>query len=52
MHAFGRGGHMAILLGAQIIIADGLLESFPIEKIYAIHKVLGTLVGKVSARPS
>ena len=35
----------------KIIIADGLLESFPIEKIYAIHKVLGALVGKVSARP-
>ena len=38
-------------LGAQATIADGLLERFPVEEIYAIHNLPGAPVGKVSTRP-
>ncbi len=38
-------------LGAQAMIAEGLLERFPIEEIYAIHNLPGAPVGQVSTRP-
>ena len=38
-------------LGAQAMIAGGLLERFPIEEIYAIHNLPGAPVGQVSTRP-
>ena len=37
-------------LGAQAMIAEGLLERFPIEEIYAIHNLPGAPIGKVSTR--
>ncbi|UWQ74257.1 amidohydrolase [Leisingera sp. M658] len=38
-------------LGAQAMIAEGLLERFPIEEVYAIHNLPGAPVGQVSTRP-
>jgi amidohydrolase len=38
-------------LGAQAMIADGLLQRFPIEEVYAIHNLPGAPVGQVSTRP-
>jgi len=38
-------------LGAQAMIAEGLLERFPAEEIYAIHNLPGAPVGQVSTRP-
>ena len=38
-------------LGAQAMIAEGLLERFPTEEIYAIHNLPGAPVGQVSTRP-
>lgn len=38
-------------LGAQAMIAEGLLERFPVEEIYAIHNLPGAPVGQVSTRP-
>ena len=38
-------------LGAQAMIAEGLLERFPIEEIYAIHNLPGVPVGQISTRP-
>ena len=38
-------------LGAQAMIAEGVLERFPIEEIYAIHNLPGEPVGRVSTRP-
>ena len=37
-------------LGAQAMIAEGLLERFPIEEIYAIHNLPGVPVGQISTR--
>ena len=37
-------------LGAQAMIADGVLEQFPIEEVYAIHNLPGAPVGQVSTR--
>lgn len=37
-------------LGAQAMIAEGLLERFPVEEIYAIHNLPGAPVGQVSTR--
>jgi amidohydrolase len=38
-------------LGARAMIAEGLLERFPVEEIYAIHNLPGAPVGQVSTRP-
>ncbi|MFY0309825.1 amidohydrolase [Leisingera sp. D0M16] len=38
-------------LGAQAMLAEGVLERFPIEEVYAIHNLPGTPVGQVSTRP-
>lgn len=38
-------------LGAQAMIAEGVLERFPIEEVYAIHNLPGAPVGQVSTRP-
>lgn len=38
-------------LGAQAMIAEGLLERFSAEEIYAIHNLPGAPVGQVSTRP-
>jgi len=38
-------------LGAQAMIAEGLLERFELEEIYAIHNLPGAPVGQVSTRP-
>ena len=38
-------------LGAQAMIAEGLLERFPIEEIYAIHNLPGAPAGQISTRP-
>jgi metal-dependent amidase/aminoacylase/carboxypeptidase family protein len=38
-------------LGAQAMIAEGLLERFPVEEIYAIHNLPGAPLGQVSTRP-
>ncbi|MEL7012575.1 MAG: amidohydrolase [Pseudomonadota bacterium] len=37
-------------LGAQAMIAEGVLERFPVEEIYAIHNLPGAPVGQVSTR--
>ncbi|MEP1198236.1 amidohydrolase [Tateyamaria sp.] len=37
-------------LGAQAMIAEGLLERLPVEEIYAIHNLPGAPVGQVSTR--
>lgn len=37
-------------LGAQAMIAEGLLERFPVEEIYAIHNLPGAPVGQISTR--
>ncbi len=37
-------------LGAQAMIADGVLERFPIDEVYAIHNLPGAPVGHVSTR--
>ncbi|QDI74653.1 MULTISPECIES: amidohydrolase [Leisingera] len=37
-------------LGAQAMIAEGVLERFPIEEVYAIHNLPGAPVGQVSTR--
>ncbi|EDZ45630.1 amidohydrolase family protein [Rhodobacterales bacterium Y4I] len=37
-------------LGAQSMIAEGVLERFPIEEVYAIHNLPGAPVGQVSTR--
>ncbi len=36
--------------GAQAMIADGVLERFPIDEVYAIHNLPGAPVGHVSTR--
>jgi hippurate hydrolase len=38
-------------LGAQAMIAESVLERFPIEEIYAIHNLPGAPLGQVSTRP-
>lgn len=38
-------------LGAQAMLAEGVLERFPVEEIYAIHNLPGAPVGQVSTRP-
>jgi len=38
-------------LGAQAMIAEGVLEQFPIEEVYAIHNLPGAPAGQVSTRP-
>jgi len=38
-------------LGAQAMIAEGILERFPVEEIYAIHNLPGAPLGQVSTRP-
>jgi amidohydrolase len=37
-------------LGARAMIAEGLLERFPVEEIYAVHNLPGAPVGQVSTR--
>lgn len=37
-------------LGAKQMIADGVLEQFPVDEIYAIHNLPGAPVGEVSTR--
>lgn len=37
-------------LGAQAMIADGVLERFPVQEIYAIHNLPGVPMGQVSTR--
>ena len=37
-------------LGARAMIAEGLLERFPVEEIYAIHNLPGAPLGQVSTR--
>ena len=37
-------------LGAQAMIAEGLLERFELEEVYAIHNLPGAPVGQVSTR--
>ena len=37
-------------LGAQAMLAEGVLERFPVEEIYAIHNLPGAPVGQVSTR--
>ncbi|MDV4145486.1 amidohydrolase [Shimia sp. FJ5] len=37
-------------LGAQAMIAEGVLERFPVEEVYAIHNLPGAPVGQVSTR--
>lgn len=37
-------------LGAQAMIADGVLDRFPVEEVYAIHNLPGAPVGQVSTR--
>jgi len=38
-------------LGAQAMIAESVLERFPIEEVYAIHNLPGSPLGQVSTRP-
>lgn len=38
-------------LGAQAMIAEGVLERFPVEEIYAIHNLPGAPLGQISTRP-
>lgn len=37
-------------LGAQAMIAEGIVERFPVEEIYAIHNLPGAPLGQVSTR--
>ncbi len=37
-------------LGAQAMMAEGLLDRFPIDEVYAIHNLPGAPVGQVSTR--
>lgn len=37
-------------LGAQAMIAEGVLERFPVEEVYAIHNLPGAPVGQISTR--
>lgn len=37
-------------LGAKAMIAEGVLERFPIEEVYAIHNLPGAPLGQVSTR--
>ena len=37
-------------LGAQAMIAEGLLENFPVDEAYAIHNLPGAPVGHISTR--
>ncbi|MDP5216660.1 amidohydrolase [Ruegeria sp. 2205SS24-7] len=37
-------------LGAQAMIDEGVLETFPIDEVYAIHNLPGAPVGQVSTR--
>ena len=37
-------------LGAQAMMAEGVLDRFPIEEVYAIHNLPGAPVGQVSTR--
>ncbi|NKB26642.1 MAG: amidohydrolase [Rhodobacteraceae bacterium] len=37
-------------LGAQAMIAEGMLERFPIDEVYAIHNLPGAPLGQVSTR--
>ena len=37
-------------LGAQAMIAEGVLERFPVEEVYAIHNLPGAPTGQVSTR--
>lgn len=37
-------------LGAQAMIAEGMLERFPVEEVYAIHNLPGAPLGQVSTR--
>lgn len=37
-------------LGAQAMIAEGLLERFPVEEVYGIHNLPGAPLGQVSTR--
>lgn len=37
-------------LGAKAMIAEGVLEQFPIEEVYAIHNLPGAPMGQVSTR--
>ena len=38
-------------LGAQSMIAEGVLERFPIEEVYGIHNLPGVPLGQISTRP-
>lgn len=38
-------------LGAKAMIAEGVLERFPMEEVYAIHNLPGAPLGQVSTRP-
>ncbi len=37
-------------LGAQAMIAEGLLQRFPVDEVYAIHNLPGAPVGQISTR--
>lgn len=37
-------------LGAKAMIAEGVLDRFPVEEVYAIHNLPGAPVGQVSSR--
>lgn len=37
-------------LGAQAMLAEGILDRFPIEEVYAIHNLPGAPVGQISTR--
>lgn len=37
--------------GAKAMIAEGVLEQFPLEEVYAIHNLPGAPAGQVSTRP-
>lgn len=37
-------------LGAKAMIAEGVLERFPIEEVYAIHNLPGAPIGQLSTR--
>jgi hippurate hydrolase len=37
-------------LGAQAMLAEGVLERFPVEEVFAIHNLPGAPVGQVSTR--
>ena len=38
-------------LGARAMLAEGVLDRFPVEEIYAIHNLPGAPVGQISTRP-